>query len=551
MSREALGKGLLRNAILIFDEGHNIEGVCEGASSFELEGIELEAAAREVDDAIDMVQTDKCLHLLSSPADGASTADGGGGAGAPETKESLLKLLAWLKMRLLDLARELEKMDMSKALSVGGGGGGAGAFGGGFGGGSSSREREISGVDLYQMFERANLSPAVYVGLKTAMDRAIACFAFQTSVGGLTDMATSGKHLEKLQKIFATLFDFRAMAPVGGGGEQGAAVGTGVAGRSGGDINHGTSAELCLQQKLKLIADNFKVIVAQDDKEEDGFGDGFAAAKRPASAISGGGGGGPSSSSSSGGAGGGTGAASASGAGTTLGGFGAAAFGGNNGGGNGEPARKKKKLVSWGVAMQQADKQPTKKQTTVTALALIDSLGGLQQQTSSSAEDLLPAAASSSALLNTAGPCSTKKLCFWCFTSSPAMSDLVNTQKARNILITSGTLTPLSSTQASLGIPFGVTLENTHVIDPARQIYAAVLCRGPKAVELSSSYQNRFNENYMRDLGQSLVTFCRECPDGYAKVLVPGAAMEKVLPESSSSHTHLHASFHVCPGSHL
>ena len=215
------------------------------------------------------------------------------------------------------------------------------------------------------------------------------------------------------------------------------------------------------------------------------------------------------------------------------------------------PARKKKKLVSWGVAMQQADKQPTKKQTTVTALALIDSLGGLQQQTSSSAEDLLPAAASSSALLNTAGPCSTKKLCFWCFTSSPAMSDLVNTQKARNILITSGTLTPLSSTQASLGIPFGVTLENTHVIDPARQIYAAVLCRGPKAVELSSSYQNRFNENYMRDLGQSLVTFCRECPDGYAKVLVPGAAMEKVLPESSSSHTHLHASFHVCPGSHL
>merc|ERR1719210_2284020 len=45
----------LRNGILIFDEGHNIEKSCESVASFELRSTDLSGAISEIDDAFDII----------------------------------------------------------------------------------------------------------------------------------------------------------------------------------------------------------------------------------------------------------------------------------------------------------------------------------------------------------------------------------------------------------------------------------------------------------------------------------------------------------------
>lgn len=46
-----------------------------------------------------------------------------------------------------------------------------------------------------------------------------------------------------------------------------------------------------------------------------------------------------------------------------------------------------------------------------------------------------------------------RKIGFWCFNASSCMNSLAE-MKPRSILLTSGTLSPLDSFQAELGLPF-------------------------------------------------------------------------------------------------
>jgi len=54
-----------------------------------------------------------------------------------------------------------------------------------------------------------------------------------------------------------------------------------------------------------------------------------------------------------------------------------------------------------------------------------------------------------------------------CFLPGLAMQMLTRS-RVRSILLTSGTLSPLNSFAAELQLPFPITLENPHVIDPAQ-----------------------------------------------------------------------------------
>ncbi len=58
-------------------------------------------------------------------------------------------------------------------------------------------------------------------------------------------------------------------------------------------------------------------------------------------------------------------------------------------------------------------------------------------------------------------------LSYWCFSAGVAMRALA-AQGPRSIVLTSGTLAPLGSFAAELGLPFPITLENPHVV-PASQ----------------------------------------------------------------------------------
>ena len=105
-------------------------------------------------------------------------------------------------------------------------------------------------------------------------------------------------------------------------------------------------------------------------------------------------------------------------------------------------------------------------------------------------------------------------LSFWCFDPGEGMAALrTGNMNIRSILLTSGTLSPLSSFANELRTDFPVRLENPHVIDSS-QVWVGVVSKGPQGTALNSSYKTRKDENYIQDLGNSIVNFARMIPDG-------------------------------------
>lgn len=100
----------------------------------------------------------------------------------------------------------------------------------------------------------------------------------------------------------------------------------------------------------------------------------------------------------------------------------------------------------------------------------------------------------------------------WCFNPGLAMLELA-AQGVRNIILTSGTLSPLASTAAELKIPFPIRLENSHVIQPS-QVWVGVLSNGPSDYPLNSSFKTRETEDYKQALGNALINFMRIVPNG-------------------------------------
>ncbi len=108
---------------------------------------------------------------------------------------------------------------------------------------------------------------------------------------------------------------------------------------------------------------------------------------------------------------------------------------------------------------------------------------------------------------------------YWCFSPGVAMKSLVTSQHIRNVLLTSGTLSPMDSFAYELQIPFQVQLENRHVIQP-NQVWVGVVDKGPSGIKLNSSFKSQQQgsgggvNKYFDELGSSIVNFARLVPDG-------------------------------------
>lgn len=61
--------------------------------------------------------------------------------------------------------------------------------------------------------------------------------------------------------------------------------------------------------------------------------------------------------------------------------------------------------------------------------------------------------------------------------------------------------------------PFQNRLENPHVISKS-QVFIGVVPKGPEGYRLSSSYENRSSQDYVKDMGNAIVQFCSVVPDG-------------------------------------
>ncbi|XP_060086573.1 regulator of telomere elongation helicase 1 [Heteronotia binoei] len=103
-------------------------------------------------------------------------------------------------------------------------------------------------------------------------------------------------------------------------------------------------------------------------------------------------------------------------------------------------------------------------------------------------------------------------LSFWCFSPGYSMQELVR-QGVRTIILTSGTLSPVSSFSLEMRIPFPVCLENPHVIDK-HQIWVGVIPKGPNGGLLSSTYEKRFTEECLSSLARTIGNLVRIIPNG-------------------------------------
>lgn len=100
------------------------------------------------------------------------------------------------------------------------------------------------------------------------------------------------------------------------------------------------------------------------------------------------------------------------------------------------------------------------------------------------------------------------QLHYWCFSAVPGM-DLV--KSARSVIVTSGTLTPLTAFTYELGLPFDVLFSGDHVVK-ADQVWAGVFPKGRDGMLLQATYANRSNPHYLRSLGECIVKLCQIIP---------------------------------------
>uniref|UniRef100_A0A8C8TGT8 Regulator of telomere elongation helicase 1 n=1 Tax=Peromyscus maniculatus bairdii TaxID=230844 RepID=A0A8C8TGT8_PERMB len=120
-----------------------------------------------------------------------------------------------------------------------------------------------------------------------------------------------------------------------------------------------------------------------------------------------------------------------------------------------------------------------------------------------------------------------KVLSYWCFSPSHSMRELVY-QGVRTLILTSGTLAPLSSFALEMQIPFPVCLENPHIIG-RNQLWVGVVPRGPDGVQLSSAYDKRFSKECLSSLGKALGNIARVVPQGLLVFFPSYPVMEKSL----------------------
>ncbi|KAJ2614462.1 hypothetical protein H4S08_001695 [Coemansia sp. RSA 1365] len=112
-------------------------------------------------------------------------------------------------------------------------------------------------------------------------------------------------------------------------------------------------------------------------------------------------------------------------------------------------------------------------------------------------------------------------MCFWTMNSGVVFAEIAS--KARSIVLTSGTLSPLESYASELQIDFGSTLEANHVIDPKRFFAMSVEC-GPSGTPLEAKYKTTNLLQFQDDMGVAVAEIASKCPDGML-VFAPSYAL--------------------------
>ncbi|XP_052802476.1 Fanconi anemia group J protein homolog isoform X2 [Mya arenaria] len=99
---------------------------------------------------------------------------------------------------------------------------------------------------------------------------------------------------------------------------------------------------------------------------------------------------------------------------------------------------------------------------------------------------------------------------FWCMNPAVAFSDF---SSCRNVVLSSGTLSPMSTFASELGTEFPIQLEASHIIED-KQVHVAAVGTGPRGGQLQAVYRNMEQFTFQDELGQLIHNVCTSVPHG-------------------------------------
>ncbi|KAK3427328.1 hypothetical protein EUGRSUZ_F03572 [Eucalyptus grandis] len=114
----------------------------------------------------------------------------------------------------------------------------------------------------------------------------------------------------------------------------------------------------------------------------------------------------------------------------------------------------------------------------------------------------------------------------WCLNPAVVFKDLADL--SLSVILTSGTLSPMTSFSTELGVQFGTCLEAPHVINVKSQVCAAVVSTGPENYPLNASYKTAHVFAFQDALGKTLEEIFKVVPGGSLVFFPSYKLMEKL-----------------------
>ncbi|XP_029373323.1 Fanconi anemia group J protein isoform X2 [Echeneis naucrates] len=116
-------------------------------------------------------------------------------------------------------------------------------------------------------------------------------------------------------------------------------------------------------------------------------------------------------------------------------------------------------------------------------------------------------------------------LSFWCLNPAVAFSDLSGS--VHSIVLTSGTLSPMSSFSSELGVKFSIQLEANHVINKS-QVWVGTVGAGPQGRKLCATFQHTETFTFQDEVGALLLQVCQVVAKGVLCFLPSYKMLEKL-----------------------
>eukprot|EP00210_Caulerpa_lentillifera_P006789 g6488.t1 len=99
-----------------------------------------------------------------------------------------------------------------------------------------------------------------------------------------------------------------------------------------------------------------------------------------------------------------------------------------------------------------------------------------------------------------------------CLNAAVAFSQI--SQVCRSVILTSGTLSPMSSFASELGIEFKFILESSHVIKMEKQVWAGVCTVDPENLPITCTYNELQKTELLDSIGRAIFQWTEAVPDG-------------------------------------